>query len=240
MNQKFVSGIFRHDPESINAIIDNISAIQGDCVIISVGSGNGHLETILKKNTGRKIICCDPLKTSYNLPSNFTKSTDQFIYPDYDTVDNIEALETHIGNCIVLISWPFYQSNMSGNTYDYDALIKSRPILFIINYGPCGCSGSDALINLLSSDPCVDNFFNVPPPPKKHITIATECYELKINYNYTVGTGFGMNGKTIRLVSYVKSDNATVVPSCTYNRYALGSNLLQLLQKRERTYLPFV
>jgi hypothetical protein len=91
--------------------------------IVSIGSGNGHVERLIEHETGLDIICVDPVKVSHR---------NQVLYKTsrYDSVNELlfENPEL-VSNCVTFINW----STPNDSTYDYEAVkaLNSEHILII-------------------------------------------------------------------------------------------------------------
>src|SRR6185437_11465893 len=99
--------------------------------IVSIGSGTGRLEYVLKNEYKFDIICVDPE------PESFEKypADGKCLKPDFDLVsDLIKKDPTIVGNCILLMIWPWYTD--VNNDYDYQAMIDLKANAIIIQYEP--------------------------------------------------------------------------------------------------------
>ncbi len=122
--------------------------------IISIGSGTGEFENYLEDKTGKEIICVDPTPTEYESgewglfkEAKKDRKSDKeikiFKKPDYKNVDELIADKKDIvGNCSIMIIWPYPDPN--GN-YDMNAIKKLNPSRVLLLYSRDGHSGSDAL-----------------------------------------------------------------------------------------------
>jgi hypothetical protein len=101
--------------------------------IISIGSGSGSIEHYSEL---KDYILIDPNPTSF--------SGIIIIEPHFPYVDNlIEYKPSIIGNCIVFLNW----CEPNNNNYDYEAIIKLKPIAICSIYeeykGGYGAAGSE-------------------------------------------------------------------------------------------------
>jgi hypothetical protein len=115
-------------------------------VIVSVGSGDGEQEQRLmnsleQENSTRELICVD------NISYDLTQKAEMIMPPQYPTVNElITARPTIVGDCILLLFWPYDKSRHDPkNPYDVEAIIKLKPCQVIILYEEFGGAGSDKL-----------------------------------------------------------------------------------------------
>jgi len=100
--------------------------------IISIGSGSASIEHYTNKNI--KWLLVDPMANSFH---GYT-----FIEPHFSCVDDlIHNIPSMIGNCLLFLNW----CNPNTSDYDYEAIIKLKPIAicsiyeeFMSNYGAAG------------------------------------------------------------------------------------------------------
>jgi hypothetical protein len=91
--------------------------------IVSIGSGNGHIERLLEHEIGLDIICVDPVKVSHENEVLYKTS-------QYDGVDELLSSRPELkSNCVTFINW----STPNDSTYDYEAVkaLDSEHILII-------------------------------------------------------------------------------------------------------------
>lgn len=119
-----------------------------DKVLISVGSGNGKFEhKIIDQYPNVKIICVDPDPESYSkLPI--------LLYPEFSTTDDlVQKFPELVGNCLLLLNWCY----PNDSTYDYDAIMKLKPIAFVSIYESLGdvtngAAGGEMFYNFLHDE----------------------------------------------------------------------------------------
>lgn len=212
-----LSGIFQYKPELINVLIEYIRKSCSN--LVSVGSGNGYVEYHIKAKIPEncEIVCIDPD------PESFKKFDPvKHIKPKFNYLS--ECKNSDIKNSTVLLNWP----NPDDNGYDIESLIYFEPKMFCISYGPCGSSGSDQLIDLLS-DSKIDPLFKLITQPSKsasNVTIGKFNYNLIYCNSLKIGSGFGFSGRTLRLVIYVRDDHMDNFncdhPVILFNEYRNG------------------
>lgn len=121
---------------------------------VSVGSGEGKFEKLLKKRIGKKIICVDNLVGDCK-PINFAQK------PDYATCESLLNSDANkqlfIDKCILLILWPYDSSSSVLYTapnkkypYDVEAIVQLQPQHIIVLYEEYGGAGSMKLHQWLS------------------------------------------------------------------------------------------
>lgn len=103
--------------------------------VVSIGSGNGHVERHIENEFETEILCVDP---------NHVKNTNINLYKT-STYDNIShLLETRsdlIGNCTLFINW----STPNASTWDYEAIRDIKPNHILIVFESTGSAGSKLL-----------------------------------------------------------------------------------------------
>ena len=126
----------------IKTVMDNmrqfIANYPTDIALISVGSGNGALESRITEDCGKNIICVDPDPKSYYRIPEIVK------VPDYPLVkDLVSASPEIVGNCLLLLNW----CNPNDSEYDFEAIQLLKPIAFISIYesflGDSGAAGGE-------------------------------------------------------------------------------------------------
>jgi len=124
--------------------------------IISVGSGTAYFEFLITRIFRREIICVDPDPKSYTPlrnKNNHKLSNTVFIPPKFKTVNDLLHVNEY-KDCLLLLNWPNPMRKEQGtnyNPYDFNAIIKLKPIGFFVVYETTNCSGSEDLTNLLNS-----------------------------------------------------------------------------------------
>jgi len=117
--------------------------------IVSMGSGTGVIEYLAKKkNNDINWICVDNDPTM-----NFPPDANQYINQplmniDYNSCDQlIEATPSIVNNCILFLNW----CEPNESTYDYEAIIKLKPIAVLSIYeifgGQNGAAGGEMFYN---------------------------------------------------------------------------------------------
>lgn len=239
------SGIFRFSFfHAMDIICTDISEIDASYPIISVGSGVGNLEYLIRERTERPVICIDPqLDQNFSnkkLPHDLRR---QCIPPKYDYLKSIPNIDDYIGKCILFISWPnpqdYYKdftSTTSDKAYDYEAFNVLKPALFILSYEACGGAASLKMINAvlgLRQDfiwkPSTANY--QPNQSNVASTIKLESdntqYSLKNLYDNRLVSKTAFNGTTLRLVTYVKNNTDSEIPE---NRRCDSINIDNLIK----------
>ena len=117
--------------------------------IVSMGSGTGAIEYLAKKkNNDINWICVDNDPTM-----NFPPSANQYINQplmniDYNSCDQlIEEMPSIVNNCVLFLNW----CEPNESTYDYEAIIKLKPIAVLSIYeifgGQNGAAGGEMFYN---------------------------------------------------------------------------------------------
>ena len=143
----------------LNFFGEFLSNFDDNLPIISVGSGTAYFEFLINRIFRRDIVCVDPDPTSYTpriTENNFISRKDPntvFIPPKFNTVNKLLSARNHdkYKDCLLLLNWPnpmFYNGN-AYDPYDFNAIIKLKPIGFFIVYETEHGSGSDYLIKVL-------------------------------------------------------------------------------------------
>jgi hypothetical protein len=123
--------------------------------VVSVGSGNGYLESILQQRLNYvklefEIICIDPN------PSQFLKKSDVYFPPQFaylsQYLDTIRPEEYF--NCILLLNWPEVDKK-KGAGYDLEAIKQLNPLHVICLFEKSrryGGAGSEAFHEFRNED----------------------------------------------------------------------------------------
>lgn len=183
----YLSGFLKYKPESIVKLVDYLKKDKSKSEIISIGSGTGYFEYQLQKNMAdRKIICVDPEYRSYAREHPIEK-----MLPDYPTIEEVEKDGKNIGESIVILNWPSPDThidqvtNKSEKKYDFDAIVKYKPKMFMVSYDKKGASGSTKLISLLNNEYSKENVIENLLNNKKNEQKL--CGQIKIDdVNYDV------------------------------------------------------
>jgi hypothetical protein len=147
-NELFNTGIKSFGYENV---VDIISSFYNtyNLPIVSMGSGTGVIEYLAKKkNNDINWICVDNDPTM-----NFPPDANQYINQplmniDYNSCDQlIEATPSIVNNCILFLNW----CEPNESTYDYEAIIKLKPIAVLSIYeifeGQNGAAGGEMFYN---------------------------------------------------------------------------------------------
>lgn len=147
-NELFNTGIKSFGYENV---VDIISSFYNtyNLPIVSMGSGTGAIEYLAKKkNNDINWICVDNDPTM-----NFPPSANQYINQplmniDYNSCDQlIETTPSIVNNCILFLNW----CEPNESTYDYEAIIKLKPIAVLSIYeifgGQNGAAGGEMFYN---------------------------------------------------------------------------------------------
>lgn len=205
------SGIFENNSTTCFELIQDYLDNNNVKTILSIGCGMCEIEDIiLSRNPSLRIIGVDPYPTSYNNGTIYTGNVELHVthsikrfynkdHPDYCRVDS------------VFIMWP--DPNQKEN-YDLNALELIQPESFCVSFGPCGSSGSQELINVLTEQTLetkldiINDLMGQSGDIKvlKRVLIGNQQYSLISCVNEIQGTGTGFNGRTLRLVVYKKGD----------------------------------
>lgn len=166
--------------------------------IISVGSGTAYFEYLIQNIFRREIICVDPDPKSYSLAPlriNTRIYNTVFIPPKFNTVNDL-LHENKYKDCLLLLNWPnpmrkgeIQYDGTEYNPYDFNAIIKLKPIGFFIVYETTNCSGSEDLTNVLNGSS--NNFVNFTISEEEKISYkllediqAEETPEVKVKLEY--------------------------------------------------------
>jgi len=109
-------------------------AANPDCALISVGSGNGALESQIGA------LCVDPDPLSYKVTCR--DLAEPYCAPSYANVEALIAAQPQlVGNAVLLLIW----CNPNDSTYDYEAIQQLKPravvSLYELFYGGAGAAG---------------------------------------------------------------------------------------------------
>ncbi len=142
--------------------------------IISIGSGTAYFEFLINRIFGRDIVCVDPNPISYtpNITVNnyiSKKRPTVFIAPQFNNVNDLLSQNKNNKNykdCLLLLNWPNPMSkaswkNSEYDPYDFNAIVKLKPIGFFIVYESDHISGSNELITALEHNNKTYCHFNV-------------------------------------------------------------------------------
>ena len=149
--------------------------------IISIGSGTAYFEFLINRIFGRDIVCVDPNPLSYppiitenNVTSKKILSISKkrpivFISPEFKNVNDLLSQNKNNKNykdCLLLLNWPNPMSKTNSNNnqydpYDFNAIVKLKPIGFFVVYESDHISGSNELITALEHNNKTYCHFNV-------------------------------------------------------------------------------
>jgi hypothetical protein len=111
--------------------------------IISVGSGMGVDEALMKRKFGCKLITVEPTTNKFDAYREGVRSVEK---PDFKYVSQIQgAYPELVGNCVVMLLYPLPDWAM----YDIFSIYQMKPRQVVIMYNPFGASGSFLLHNFL-------------------------------------------------------------------------------------------
>jgi hypothetical protein len=110
--------------------------------IVSVGSGSGIDEALIKRTYQCRLITVEPEKNQ----TDAYRHTKRVAKPDYEYVDDLIKSEKDIvGNCVVMLLYPLPDFS----TYDILSIYKLKPVEVVIMYNSFGASGSELLHQFL-------------------------------------------------------------------------------------------
>ena len=140
--------------ECLNFFGKFLSNFNNNLPIISVGSGTAYFEFLINRIFRRDIVCVDPEPTSYTplRDKNNTKIPNTvFISPKFNYVNNLLSAKKY-KDCLLLLNWPapMVKEQKQYDPYDFNAIIKLKPIGFFVVYETTNCSGSDVFATVLS------------------------------------------------------------------------------------------
>jgi hypothetical protein len=120
----FVQVSYPARQENINAVDgEPISGGAGRKPLVSVGSGNAHLEKRIQDQYGVEIICVDPDPTAFN-----HAAFDIAIPPHFPLVSDLIANRPElVGDCTLLLNW----CPPNTSEFDYDAILALKPLGFL-------------------------------------------------------------------------------------------------------------
>ena len=120
-----------------------LTAFDDSLPIISVGSGMAYFEYLIQEVFKRTVICVDPDPTNFS-PNPFLSSHKKlFITPEFQIVDDLLSSKNSnkYTDCLLVLNWP----TPSIGSYDFDAIIKLKPLGFFIIYA-IKMAGSEKLV----------------------------------------------------------------------------------------------
>ena len=214
------SGIFKLGfVKAFNMVCESINKIPESYPIISVGSGNGHLEFFIRERTKRRVICIDPeLDDNFSCNKIPESRRNHCIRPEYAYLKDLPNIDQYIGKCILFLSWPNPENYVSTcdknyvSHYDYESFHKLKPALLILNYEPRGTAGSVKMLSTVIGIPVECEWkpeFYEPDPADvcNEITCNNTKYFLSSLYDVNVVSDApDLNGKVLRLVIYTNTD----------------------------------
>jgi MYND finger len=106
--------------------------------LISVGSGNGYLESFIHSSK-IPIICVDPDPTSYDSGESQHHPSHRRP-PDFKLVKEMD-IDTYRGKCSLFLGWPNFGL---AQQYDLDAIQDLQPDQIYVVHEPDGGAGSEA------------------------------------------------------------------------------------------------
>lgn len=132
----------------VQMIINFFNELPASLPIVSVGSGNGMIETRLKYSLpNRTWFLIDPEPESFNV---YRKDMAGCSKPDFKIVD--ELIKSHpnlVGSCIVFLPWPIYGDE---TTYDLESIRDLNPKVVVLIYDILGYAGGCALHHWLGQE----------------------------------------------------------------------------------------
>ncbi len=207
--------------ESLLYFGDFLSNFNDKLPIISVGSGTAYFEYLIQKIFGREIICVDPSPKVFY--PNRIHQPKVFIQPKYRTV-NGNGKQTLVRSsnynkmkdCLLILNWsnPMFKNNINYDPYDYNAIIKLKPIGFFIVYELYGGSGSDDMRELLSSEQEYPKFKISPE--------ETISYKLLKNINLFIEKKINMNSNFNYRIAYYKKNKVRNISTLFSNNNFFG------------------
>lgn len=119
--------------------------------IVSVGCGSGKYEKMLDPD--ERIICVDPNPLYYREEKEQRKINYKY------TKELITDKPDIIGNCSLMLIWPFACLDDRSEGYDIDTITQLKPIKLMIIYDATGFSGSPELAKSIEriGGPTYDN-----------------------------------------------------------------------------------
>lgn len=182
--------------------------------IVSVGSGTGCLEYTLKNEYKFDIICVDPDPESFSTYLGSGKG----LKPNFDLVSSlIKKDESTVGNCILLIIWPWYTD--VNDDYDYQAIIDLKPNAILIQY-----EHPDKFSKSLRSGSGGKKLLKWIPTQEEYKVIGT--------YSIMIESGIDYTDYTLSLFS--KKD----IKGKFKNRFLLGRTIYPSREDREKCLKP--
>lgn len=131
-------------------IMEEFNKFYSEIPNVSIGSGVGLLEFLYEECTKLKVICIDPTPLAWDIEQSH-QITQPFRAPDYKDVDEyISRNKSAINKCTLLLNWCFPGSKY-GN-YDYEAIVKLKPVAFLVlfeQFGDEGSAGSEMFHSFL-------------------------------------------------------------------------------------------
>jgi hypothetical protein len=167
--------------------------------ILSVGSGFGVTEKNLDNRFNTNIITIDYLYENFNEPSDKSIVKMPMFFTVKEYISKRKSKDVSL-----IIDWP----SPFSETYGIQAINVLYPKLILIRYASCGASGSSELQSFLGSCGCPSNKSGGCPSDKlSGINKLNGQYNPIYTYQTIIGTGSGLNGKTINVVVLKKISN---------------------------------
>jgi hypothetical protein len=145
INEAFGIGLFVFRTEGA---IAEIYGKNGTPTVVSIGSGNGNIETYFMNV---KMILIDPN------PESFLASHGVSIYPQYGTTGELVASGLNVSNCVLFLIWTTPDGIGEKNPYDIEAIQLLNPLLVVILYERFHDTGAAGSSDLHNSVRCWDN-----------------------------------------------------------------------------------
>jgi hypothetical protein len=136
--------------------------------LISIGSGNAHLEKLIQDQFGVEIICVDPDPSAFNQAPPVPIA----ITPHFPRVsDLIESRPDLVGDCTLLLNW----CPPNTSEFDYAAIIALKPLGFLAIFesflGENGAAGGHSFFELVRGRDQFSSRYHLV-----HSTRAPDCF----------------------------------------------------------------
>jgi hypothetical protein len=127
-----------------------ISFCAGRKPLVSVGSGNAHLEALIRDKFSADVICIDPNPAAFDRKKMSPIPISIAIQPHFPLVsDLVQKRPELVGDCTLLLNWCEPNKSM----YDYEAIVALKPLAFLAIFeefmGESGAAGGDAFFHLV-------------------------------------------------------------------------------------------
>jgi hypothetical protein len=127
-----------------------VSFCAGRKPLVSVGSGNAHLEKLIRDKFNVDVICVDPNPAAYNQNATPPLEVPVAIQPHFPLVsDLIKKRPELVSDCTLLLNW----CEPLNSVYDYEAIAALKPLAFLAIFeefmGERGAAGGGAFFELV-------------------------------------------------------------------------------------------